>query len=65
MLSLEFQMVIKAASIAEKIHNPRHMESFSAMIMMIAAFITLWHTKERHFIVYIYILSIFKKYKLD
>jgi hypothetical protein len=40
MLSLAFYRVIKAASIAEKIHNPRKrvMKIFSAMV---AAFITL------------------------
>jgi hypothetical protein len=38
MLSLVFYRVIKATSIAEKIHNPRVMKFFSAMM---AAFITL------------------------
>jgi hypothetical protein len=38
MLSLVFYMMINVASIAEKIHNPRVMKNFSAMM---AAFIIM------------------------
>jgi hypothetical protein len=51
--------VIKAASIAERSYE------YHFFFAMMAAFITPMKHQRKHFIVYIYILSIFKKYELD